>query len=137
MDTRPVTVFFYGLFMDEDLLKSKGVVVRGARSAYVDGLLLKIGQRAVLVPATNARCYGMLFDLTHAELGVLYAAADLQSYRPEAVLARIADYKHVAALCYNVFETVDDSTRNPEYAAKLRAVLGKLSFPSAYIQSVQ
>ncbi len=137
MDTRPVTAFFYGLFMDADLLKSKGVVVRAARAAHVEGYVLKIGQRAVLVPATNARCYGMLFDLTHAELGALYAGADLQSYRPEAVLAKIADDKQVAALCYNVLEPVDDSARNPEYAAKLRAVLVKLNFPAEYIQSVQ
>jgi hypothetical protein len=137
MDTRPVTVFFYGLFMDPDLLKLKGIEVREAHAAHVDGYVLQIARRAVLAPAPNGRCYGMLFDLTHAELDTLYAGADLQSYRPEAVLAQTSKGEQVAALCYNVLEPADDSARNPEYAAKLRAVLEKLPFPAEYIRSVR
>jgi hypothetical protein len=40
------------------------------------------------------------------------------------------------ALCYNLREAPGPGESNTEYAAHLRAVLGKLEFPSGYIASV-
>jgi len=42
-------VFFYGLYMDEDILKSKGITIRNQRSAYVDNYELRIGDLATLL----------------------------------------------------------------------------------------
>ena len=63
-----VEVFFYGLFMDSDILRQSQVVPASPRRAYVDGYLLCIGRRATLVPTPGARAYGMVFALTHDEL---------------------------------------------------------------------
>jgi hypothetical protein len=48
-------IFFYGLFMDETLLRAKGIEPRGPRRAVVRDCQLKIGQRAMLVREPSAQ----------------------------------------------------------------------------------
>jgi len=136
MPDRRVDGFFYGLFMDSDVLRESRVVAANPRRAYLDGYGLRIGRRATLVPAPGARAYGMVFALTHDELDRLYGAPGLESYRPEAVLACSMEGETLPALCYNLREAPGPDEVNPEYAARLRAALGKLEFPPEYIASV-
>ena len=86
MSDRRIDAFFYGLFMDIDILRQEDVAPVNPRRAYVDDFALHIGQRATLLPSPGGRVYGMLFGLTHSELERLYVAPDLEQYRPEAVL---------------------------------------------------
>src|SRR5262245_5988022 len=86
-DHRRLDVFFYGLFMDEQLLRAKGIHPADARIASVPGFVLRIGARATLVPAPGAEVHGVLMKLSHADLETLYGDASVQAYRPEAVLA--------------------------------------------------
>jgi len=65
---RRADVFFYGLFMDEELLHAKGVKPESAEHAAVDGFALRIGQRAALVPTPGGRVHGLVFSLTLSEL---------------------------------------------------------------------
>ena len=136
MSDRRIDAFFYGLFMEADLLRKAGVEPTNPRRAYVDGFALRIGQRATLVPSAGGRAYGMLFALTHAELDRLYAAPGLEQYHPEAVLAQPMAGAPLPALCYNLREAPQPHERNSEYAAKLQQVLIALDFPSAYVASV-
>ena len=137
MSSRRVDVFFYGLFMDEELLRAKGLEPEGAELAAVDGLALRIGQRAALVPTPGGRVHGVVFSLTLSELDRLYAEPSVQAYRPEAVLAQLASGGVVAALCYNLPQPPSPAERNPEYAVKLRAVAEKAGLPAEYIASLQ
>ncbi len=75
-------------------------------------------------------------SLTLAELERLYSEPSLQAYQPQAVLAHLASGGIVAALCYNLPEPPAPNERNPEYAAKLRAVAQKLGLPVDYISSL-
>ena len=136
MTDRRIDAFFYGLFMDIDILREGGIAPIDPRRAYVEGFALRIGQRATLVPSAGARAYGMLFGLTHSELERLYAAPGLEQYRPEAVLARPLEGVPAPALCFNLREAPRPHERNPEYAARLQRVLSKLDFPQAYVASV-
>jgi hypothetical protein len=136
MSERRIDAFFYGLFMDREVLREGGVAPVNPRRAYVDGFALRIGQRATLVPSAGARAYGVLFALTHAELDRLYRAPGLEQYRPEAVLARPLEGAPTPALCYNLREAPGPHERNPEYAARLQQALGKLDFPPEYVASV-
>lgn len=52
---RRVEVFFYGLFMDEELLRGKGLEPEGGEIAAIDDFALRIGQRAALVPTPGAK----------------------------------------------------------------------------------
>ena len=136
MSDRRIDGFFYGLFMDSDILRDNQVAAVNPRRAYVDGYALRIGRRATLVPASGARAYGMVFALTHDELGRLYSAPGLEQYRAEAILARSLDGEAFPALCYNLQETPESGETDPEYAARLRAVLNRLGFPPDYVTSV-
>ena len=137
MTRRPIAVFFYGLFMDVELLRSQAVVPLHPQHAFVEGFTLRIGQRATLVPTAGARAYGMLMALTHHDLAQLYAAPGLQHYLPEAVFAHTMEGQDVPALCYNLAEPPSASERNLEYAAQLKAVLQRLGFPAEYIASIK
>src|ERR1700752_1762386 len=130
MTRRPIEVFFYGLFMDVELLQSQAGGPMHARRAFVEGFTLRIGQRPTLIPMVGARAYGMLIALTHHEITQLYAAPGLQHYRPEGGLAHTMEGQAVPALCYNLTEPPSASERNPAYAAQLKAVLQGLGFPA-------
>ncbi len=123
--------------MDEELLRAKGLEPEGAELAAVDGLALRIGQRAALVPTPGGRVHGLVFSLTLSELDRLYSEPSVQAYRPQAVLAQLASGGAIAALCYNLSPPPSRSERNPEYAAKLRALAQKIGLPAEYVQSIQ
>ena len=133
---RRIDSFFYGLFMDVEILRDNHVTPVDPRPAFVDGFQLSIGQRATLLPSFGARAYGMLYSLTHSDLDRLYSGSGLEQYRPEAVLARIVDRESIPALCYNLREAPSPDERNPEYAARLQGVLRKLGFPDEYVASL-
>ena len=133
---RRIDGFFYGLYMDLEILREAGVAPSNPRRAYVDDFVLRIGQRATLLPSAGGRAYGMLYALTHAELERLYTAPGLEHYRPEAVLALPLGGTPTPALCYNLREAPRAHERNPDYAERLRRALTKLGFPPDYIASV-
>src|SRR5512132_4510914 len=136
MTDRRIDAFFYGLYMDVDVLREANVVPVNPRRAYVDNFTLRIGQRATLLPVAGARAYGMLIALSRQELERLYTAPGLEQYRPEAVLAQPLEGAPTPALCYNLREAPAPHERNPEYAARLQRALSKLAFPPEYVASV-
>ena len=133
---RRIDVFFYGLFMDEDLLRAKGVMAMDIRPALVTGFQLRIGNRATLVPAQSGRVFGRIASFTHVELEQLYSDPSLQAYKPEAVLAQLDNGESLAVLCFNLVEPPSPQERNPEYASKLRALAERLDFPADYVASI-
>jgi hypothetical protein len=133
---RRAPVFFYGLFMDQGLLRERGLEPEDGELAALDGFALRLGRRATLVPAPGQRVHGLLVSVALAELGRLYADPSLESYRPEAVLARGADGGAVAALCYNLAPEAWTGERDQEYAAKLRALAERIGLPADYVASI-
>jgi hypothetical protein len=136
MTERRIDGFFYGLFMDIDVLRNSGVAPVDPRHAHVDHFALCIGERATLVPSSGARSYGMLIALTHSEFDRLYGAPGLDQYRPEAVLATTRRGDTVPAMCYNLLVPPKPTERNPDYAVRLKRALRALDFPLEYIDSI-
>jgi hypothetical protein len=134
---RKIDVFFYGLFMDEDLLRSKGVTPANIRSASLKGYQLRIGDRATLVPAQSGLVFGLVISLSHADLEQLYSEPSVQAYKPEAVLVQLLDGEKLPALCFNLIEPSSTHERNTEYAFKLRALAKRMNFPEEYVASIQ
>jgi len=134
---RRIAVFFYGLFMDADLLRSKGANPQNPRAASLSGFALRIGQRATLVPDPQGRVYGMLMDLTHEEVDRLYAEESVRIYRPEAVITELSDHSRVAALCFNLPAAPGPDEANPAYAAKLRDLARRLGLPADYVERIR
>jgi hypothetical protein len=137
MRSRRVDVFFYGLFMDQDLLRSKGLQPEAVELARVPGLALRIGQRAALVRDDSSRVHGVVMSLTLAELEQLYAEPSVKEYRPQPVLAELAGGGVTAALCYNLPQAPAPFERNPEYVLKLRAVGEKVGLPAEYLAALR
>ena len=61
-------VFFYGLYMDPDVLEQKGVQPRNPRIAKVEGYELRIGSKATLLRERGGVAYGVVYSLTHSEI---------------------------------------------------------------------
>lgn len=136
-EVRRIDVFFYGLFMDDALLREKGIDPRSRRLASVENFCLVIGERATLVPRTGQTAHGVIFSVTHAEVDALYAEASVSVYRPEALLAQLEDGSIIAALCFNLPAPPSKEERNPQYAAKLRALADRIGLPKSYVSSIQ
>lgn len=136
-NVRRIDLFFYGLFMDDALLRSKGLEPRKRRVAFVEDFSLVIGARATLVPHKGRRVYGVLLSLTHAEADALYAEDSVSAYRPEAVAAHLADGSMVPALCFNLPARPSADERNPQYASKLREVASRVGLPESYVSSIE
>jgi hypothetical protein len=134
---RKINVFFYGLFMDEALLHSKGISMPNLRIASVPGFQLRVGNRATLVPSPFSHVFGLIASLSHYEVEQLYAEPSVQAYRPEPDLAYLANGEILAALCFNLPEPPSLNEHHPDYAAKLRILAERLQFPPDYVLSIQ
>lgn len=130
--TRTIRVFFYGLYLDPDVLTSKGVEPREGRPAVADGYSLRIGQKATLVRIHGAAASGMLYSITHAELDGLYWGAGLTEYRAEPLLVRTLDGEFVPALCCNLLQPPAEHEENPEYARSLREAMIRADLPGPF-----
>ena len=135
--SRRVDAFFYGLFMDADLLRSKDLKPRDPELAMVAGFALRVGERAALVPDPSSQVHGVVMSLTLSELERLYAEPSVREYQPQAVLARLASGGVTAALCYNLAIPSGPNEPNPDYLIKLRAVGQKVGLPEGYLSSLQ
>ena len=135
--SRKIDVFFYGLFMDEALLRAQGMNPGNRRMAAVENFCLIIGARATLVPCANGTVHGVVFSLTHSEVDALYSEASVRVYRPEAVSARLADGSVIAVLCFNLPVPPATDERNPQYVAKLRELADRIGLPPGYVSSIR
>ena len=131
-----VNVFFYGLFMDERLLREKGLNPQNRRMAFVENVSLVVGARASLVRSHGSRVYGVLFSLEQHEVDMLYSDDSVSAYRPERVVANLADGGVASALCYNL-PTPQTEDRNPQYVSKLRSLAENIGLPQSYVSSIQ
>ena len=133
---RRIDVFFYGLFMDADLLREKGINPVNSRSAAVKNFQIRIAQRASLIPSTGDVVHGIVFSLTHDEIHNLYADPSVSMYRAEAVLARLPNEESIPCLCFNLPTVNPTDKKNADYAVKLRALATRLNLPDSYIKTI-
>ncbi|HVF45839.1 MAG TPA: gamma-glutamylcyclotransferase family protein [Pyrinomonadaceae bacterium] len=136
-DAVPVEVFFYGLFMDEALLREKGLNPLNRRPASVEGFALVIGERATLVRREGARAHGFVYTLTRGEVESLYSEESVRAYRPELLTARLADGGAEEVACFNLPAPPSAEERDPPYASKLRRLAGRLGLPADYVSSIR
>src|SRR5688572_30212325 len=134
---RRIDVFFYGLFMDDALLREKGTNPADRRIASVEDFSLVIGARATLVPRAGQTVHGVLFSLTLGEVDALYSEDSVRAYRPEAVSAQLADGSVTPALCFNLSGPPSTGERNPQYVSKLRELAARIGLPPSYVSSIQ
>jgi gamma-glutamyl AIG2-like cyclotransferase len=137
MTSRRINAFFYGLFMDADILRSKGALPEDIQPAAAPGFALRIGNRATLVADTSSVAHGILMRLRHHEIETLYAEPSVSMYKPEAIIVLTRDGAWHSAMVYNLVEPPAPEERNSEYAAKLRQLAVKLHLPPDYVDKIR
>ncbi len=100
MSAPKVRVFFYGSFINKDVLAASGFVPGNVETARVWGFDIRIAPLANLVRSDRHCVYGIVCETTHAELDRLYGQDWVACYLPEAVIAETAGGGLVPALCY-------------------------------------
>ena len=128
-------VFFYGLFMDPDVLRGKGIEAHNPRVATVKGKSIRIGERATLVDDPQGEAHGIVMTLSEPDLEALYKEESVAAYRPQPVTAHYADGAAVTATTY-VLPEPDGAPVNPDYARKLQVVAAKMGLPGTYVHSI-
>ncbi len=131
--SRLVEVFFYGLYMDDSILKSRDVVAKNKRIGYVDGYRLRIGKNATLLRDKNSKSYGVICSIMHDDIYKLYGLAGLVNYVPEALIVRTDDSKKSPAMCYVLLNPPHEEEINSDYYQKLGSCMKEygLSIPQS------
>ena len=135
MNADQIAIFFYGLFMDESLLASKGVHATKPTIGYVDGFGLHIGERATLIRDVNSRAYGVLMRISSEDAAALYSEQSVADYVAESVVVQLHGNTQVSAVCYKLPAARLTGT-NPEYAATLLALATRLGLPDSYLRHI-
>ena len=136
---RLVDMFFYGLHMDAAGLAGKGVHPRQPRIGYIHDHQIVVATKAILTRAHGKVATGMVYALTHSEIGRLYAGLD--DYRAEAFIVQIDDptrsgpgvipalaMVHVAPCFHGVLD--------PDYITRLGTILTALGLPTSHVPHV-
>jgi len=129
-------VFFYGLFMDTNLLASRGIEPSRAEIAYLDGYGLRIGRRATLVRQNSDRAYGVLMYIGHRQVLDLYAQESVADYLAEPVTVTLASGGSEPAICYNLPASKIEGA-NTDYAEALLRLAIRLDFPQHYLETIR
>jgi cation transport regulator ChaC len=139
MDGPKVWVFFYGSFINLDVLRHTGLVPERHEVARLPGFDITIGPLANLVRSDRHTVYGIVVQATHAELARLYdyARQDLGGvYLPEAVLVQTADGRWLPALCYIAPEMEHRPAAN-DYLDRIAGAARQLGFPGWYLARLE
>ena len=129
--SRRLDIFFYGLYMDDSILKNLGVVASHKKPVYVDGYRLSIGKNATLLREENSRTYGIVCSLTHEDIHRLYADRGLISYVPEAITARTDEGRSFAAISYVLLTPPHEDEINNDYYQALASCMKAYGLPIA------
>lgn len=129
-------VFFYGLFMDQDLLLKSGVEPENPRIGFLKDFELKIGNRASLIHSPGSRSYGVLMNCNKEALKRLYSEASVADYLPETVMVYTEDAAPTTAICYNLPPEKISGT-NSKYANALYELAKTLDLPDTYLLKIR
>lgn len=132
--------FFYGGYMDPEVLKAADASPENYEAGYVADFELTVGPLANLEAKKDARAYGLLAQLSHDDLEKLYggnpAALKGAPYLPEAVLVHTDDGRAVPAMTY-ICPALSGERPEQAYVAKLLTAARKLQLPADYVAIIQ
>ena len=132
----PVTVFFYGSFMNPRVLAQAGVVPTGLERAQLLDFRLRLDPTATLVPAPGEEVWGVVGLVRHSDLSALYTDDwfGYGVYLPQAVLLNVAD-QPTPALTYIRWD-LSEGKPSHDYVQALLEVAEEFEFPDTYIETI-
>jgi hypothetical protein len=134
-----VWVFFYGSYMNFDVLAEVRYEPERWEVAVLPGFDLVIAPRATLVRAERGAAWGINAMATHAELDRLYAehAKGLlgHTYLPEAVLT-FGPGGPRPAMTY-ICPQLTPGSVDPAYVARIAGPARRFGFPEWYVERIE
>jgi hypothetical protein len=134
-----VWVFFYGSYINLDVLAEVALVPEQREVARLSGFELRIAPRANLLRSDQGRVYGLLATATHRELERLYAHSREvlgETYLPEAVLVETLDGRLRPAMTYICPEMIARPP-DPAYVERITGPARRLGFPDWYVAKIE
>ena len=132
------TIFFYGLFMDPDLLIVEGYTPSSIHIAKLENFNFQLGERATLRPDESESVWGTVMDLNKDELIKLYSAPSVSDYRSIDVTCLLQDQTEVPSKVYVLpYDFTLAFPTDASYARKLYDISTKLSLPDEYCQKIK
>jgi hypothetical protein len=138
--TPTVWVFFYGSYINFDVLKEANLVPAEWEVAILPGFDLNIAPRANLVRNPGAVVYGILATATHAELERLYTGHAKrilgETYLPEAVLTIDKAGRFRPALSYIASDMIARPAEMA-YVERIAQPAERFGFPRPYVERIR
>lgn len=139
-DERKVWVFFYGSYINLNVLEEVDIHPASIDIAKLSGFDIVIQPRANIVPSFEHSVFGILTSASHSELERLYEEHALgvlgERYLPEAVLVETLDGALQPALCYIASSMKARSAEN-DYIDRIAGPAREYGFPRSYIQRIE
>jgi hypothetical protein len=134
-----VWVFFYGSYMNLDVLREVELVPERWEVGRLSGFDIRIQPRANLIRSDRDCVYGVAATATHAELARLYAhARDVlgEVYLPEAVLIELPDGQWRPCLCF-ICPGMAPRPADAAYLERIVRPARELGFPPWYVSRLE
>jgi hypothetical protein len=132
-----VWVFFYGSFINREVLARGGLTPEAVEVARLGGFDIQIETLATLVRSDRHCVYGIICRTTHAELRRLYGQDWLgDTYLPEAVLVETETGQWVPALCY-IAPTRPPAPPADDYLDWITGPAREYAFPGWYLERLE
>jgi hypothetical protein len=142
--TRPVPVFFYGSYINRDVLAEVDLTPEDVKLARLAGFELRIRPLANIVRAEQAIVYGIVFRDRHDALARLYEHAEYVLggvYLPEAVLVEV-DFENAGSSAFMpcltyIAHHMDESPAGNAYVDRIAGPGRAYGFPNWYIDHIE
>ncbi|MGD2108688.1 MAG: gamma-glutamylcyclotransferase [Phycisphaerae bacterium] len=134
-----VWTFFYGSFINLDVLKEVDLVPAEVEAARLSGFDIRIQPLANLVRSDEHCVYGIVAKTTHAELARLYDYAQDHlggKYLPEAVVVETRGGALRPALCY-IAPELEPKLADKDYVDRIVGPAKHLGFPDWYVRRLE
>lgn len=134
-----IWTFFYGSYMNLDVLKGVDYIPRRYEVARLPGFDISIGPLANLVRSDRHSVYGIVATGTHAELARLYDHAESVlggKYLPEPVLVVTESGQWLPALTY-IAPSLPDQTVADDYLDRILVPAREHGFPQWYLDRLE
>jgi hypothetical protein len=131
-----VSVFFYGSFINLDVLGEGGLVPADVQVAKLEGHDILIQPLANLVPSEGNSVFGIVCQATHAELDRLYRQTWVGIYLPHPVLVETMEGVQIPALCY-LSPSQEVTAADRRYINRILGPAREYGFPAWYVERIE
>jgi ketosteroid isomerase-like protein len=136
LTTDSLKIFFYGSFMDLELLRTLGVVPKTFETAELKNWSIAFSPMATLVRSEGDSVYGTIAELSRDEVRTLYTRDDLKHYNPVDITVATEQNNRVPAQCY-ISKPGAGQKPSVEYLRRVIHAAGSLGFPPAYLAKLR